>query len=168
MNDFHEQLKEASDPKHDVFFRSAYDTFFGNVSFMSGTFDDIGLQRKGYDRLVILSNEKKYIIDEKIRKIPSAMYNDILLEYESSPGNVGWIEKDLSVDYIAYAFTDHVYMLNWVELKRLWRHLGKIWIKQLHIVEAQNPNYVTKSVAVPIDKMKEYLGAIISVKIEKL
>jgi hypothetical protein len=119
-------------------------------------------QRAGIDRFVDLSDGTSLKIDEKVR---TKDYPDILLERWSSRESrtPGWIQKDLSCDFIAYAFipTETCYLLPFQVLRRVWREQGREWIAKAEqkdkdkrhgfaVVEAENPTYTTESITVPI------------------
>lgn len=120
---------------------------------------DTESQRQGIDRIVLLANGRVLKIDEKKRR---QEYNDILLEYISvdKTGAPGWIEKDLTIDYLAYAFmqSQRVYLFDWCLLRRVWLKHKKEWIEQYNIPPAQNSGYCTLSVAVPITKLLKLIS----------
>jgi len=101
----------------------------------------------------------------RLAKVRAKDWPDFFLEYWSAyygPGlaNVpGWIAKDLTCDFIAYAFIPSAtcYLLPFQALRRAWGINRKAWVRLHPRVEARNRAYVTVSVAVPIDVV---LGAI--------
>lgn len=115
-------------------------------------------QLAGIDREVLLKNGKVITIDEKVRR---ENWNDFLLEYWSDKERevLGWICKPLQCDYLAYAFlpSKRCYLLPFDLLQRAWKKNAKAWHEQAKsnrgykVVEANNPNYTTVSLAVPID-----------------
>jgi hypothetical protein len=109
-------------------------------------------QMLGIDRAVSLSSGKTIYIDEKKRR---KNYSDILIEYISNDGRntPGWIEKDLMIDYLAYAFMPdkRVYLFDWLMLRRAWKHYSELWKSKYYIAKANNGYYKTISVAVPIE-----------------
>jgi len=166
FNDFKQDLEYST--KHDKFWKEIYMSFFPSMAEMSSIVTDIELQKKGIDRVLTLENGKRILIDEKMRR---SIYTDILLEYKSNSNkdeNDGWINKNLEINYIAYAFMpiQTVYMLDWNMLKRTWLKYGGEWYKKakakqdgLCFVSADNELYNTLSIAIPIyillDKMIE-------------
>lgn len=124
-------------------------------------------QYAGIDRWVCLSSGAVLRIDEKKR---GQEYTDILLEFVSrdTDNEPGWIEKDLQIDYLAYAFigSRRCYLFPWQLLRRVWKAFGEDW-KQLgyskadgfSYVEAKNPGYLTFSVAVPIPTLLQKIRA---------
>jgi hypothetical protein len=150
-HDFDERLQWSETQSDEPFWDAVYRKAFPNlVNHMLGS-GDTESQRKGIDRVILLANGKTLYIDEKKR---GKMYDDILLEFLSvdTKGTAGWIEKDLQIDYLAYAFMPNrrVYLLDWQMLRRAWIKNGEDWKKRFRIVKAQNKNYTTHSVAVPI------------------
>ena len=109
-------------------------------------------QHMGIDRVISLKTGKTIYVDEKIRK---KYYGDIALEYKHVFNNgsqkVGWIEKDLLIDYLAYAVLPikKVALFDWQILKRAWLENRESWLNKYKIVKAQNNNYVSYSCAIP-------------------
>ncbi len=132
-------------------------------------------QKQGVDRVVYLSNGHTYHIDEKTRR---RVWPDILLEYVSNDttGALGWMEKELSLDYLAYAFlpTKKVYFFPWPMLRRAWNFHKDEWIdlakshdnNGYRIVAADNPGYTTWSVAVPIKTLREKVHTATIIQLE--
>jgi len=106
----------------------------------------------GIDRLILLSSGQVLRIDEKKR---ATDYDDILLEYLSNDvtGAPGWIEKNLYIDYLAYAFSVKriCYLLPWLMLRKAWIENGEIWRQRYRPIIAHNETYSTHSIAVPIN-----------------
>jgi hypothetical protein len=122
---------------------------------MLGSGDTLS-QRQGVDRVILLANSKILLIDEKKRR---EEYPDILLEYISvdTTGAPGWMEKDLIIDYLAYAFmkSQRVHLFPWPMLRRAWCRYKDEWIDTYPIIKAQNYGYKTISVAVPTDVLRK-------------
>lgn len=149
-HDFKEQLAYSEEASEEVFWDAIYHKAFPNMinhMLVSGNHDS---QRQGIDRVVFLSNSRTLYIDEKKRRKD---YPDILLEYIScdTTNAPGWIEKDLSIDYLAYAFmpSQRVYLLDWLMLRRAWARYGEEWKATFPSISAQNVGYKTLSVPVP-------------------
>lgn len=115
-------------------------------------------QRGGIDRVITLKSGKTLTIDEKVR---AKSYGDIALEQWSDleRQKPGWMQKDLACDFIAYAFIpdSRCYLLPFPTLRRAWLENGKQWLAWAkageggyRIIDAKNPSYITRSVAVPI------------------
>jgi len=156
------------------FWDKVYKIYFGDDVVISKTITDLVLQKKGVDRVLTLKNGKKYLIDEKVR---FSDYEDILLEFLSAKefNTLGWIEKDLSIDYILYAFDKKqvCYVLDYITLKRVWKYYGEIWKKKYFIVNAKNKSknggiYTTVSVAVPINVLIDVMKNATKIDLKKI
>lgn len=157
VHDFEEQLEWSEAASYEPFWQTVYKKAFPNmINHMVCSGDTYG-QRMGVDRVIYLSNNTTISIDEKKRR---EVYPDVLLEYISvdTTGAPGWIEKDLAIDYLAYAFvpTKQCYLYPWLLLRRAWIHYKEEWLDNgrrkrhgFRLVTAQNPGYQTHSVAVP-------------------
>lgn len=112
---------------------------------------DLVRQKQGIDRVLYLGNGNVLYIDEKKR---GKVYPDILLEYISvdSTGAPGWIEKDLTMDYLAYAFVPAklCYLFPWPMLRRAWLQYRNSWKQAYKPVIARNATYSTYSLPVPL------------------
>lgn len=152
IHDFNERLAWSERGGEEPFWDAVYRKAFPHLLNHMRCTGESQAQRMGIDRLILLSNGKTLYIDEKKRE---RVYNDILLEYLSvdRTGAPGWMEKDLSIDYLAYAFmpTKVCYLFPWDMLRRAWRAYGETW-KATYIphVKGANNGYTTWSVAVPI------------------
>jgi len=135
-------------------YRQAFRGFAG----MYDVRQDGWAQRAGIDRVIVLRSGKTLWVDEKVR---TEDYNDFLLERWSDRERrrPGWIQKELACDYIAYAFVPSArcFLLPFLPLQRAWRLHGPDWIRRAgraergyRLVQAENPGYVTESIAVPI------------------
>lgn len=156
INDFNECLEVAENGKQEPFWKDVYKKAFPNMTnHMRGQQKYCLSQSNGVDRIIYLENGKTITIDEKIR---TKVYSDILLEYISNDktNSPGWMEKELTIDYLAYAFLPikTAYLFDWVFLKRAWNHYKETWIKKYPKSNALNKGYSTINVAVPIDVLK--------------
>lgn len=154
INDFHKQLKFSEQASHEPFWQAIYEKAFPDmVNNMVCTGKNQG-QFLGIDRVVQLKSGKTLYIDEKKR---TGEWDDILLEYISNDqtGSLGWIEKDLLIDYLAYAFilSKRCYIYPWEILRRAWIYYKDDWLKHYKIPPAKNKHYSTLSVAIPIKKL---------------
>jgi hypothetical protein len=151
-HDFKERLAFSEQAGHEPFWDAVYRKAFPNMVNHMPCPGDHESQRQGIDRLILLNNGATLKIDEKKREKDRP---DILLEYLSNDvtNAPGWIEKNLAIDYIAYAFmpSKRVYMLPWHFLKAAWQKNKAEWLKQYKIPPAQNNGYRTHCVAVPIN-----------------
>src|SRR5690606_25568590 len=100
----------------------------------------------------------------------SQVYDDILLEYLSNDHTnaPGWIEKDLQIDYLAYAFMPikKVYLYPWQQLRLAWKRNGAYWKRRYRNVQAQNYGYSTWSIAVPITVLNQAVSEALIVNLE--
>lgn len=156
VHDFKERLAfseaASTEPFWDAVYRKAFPDLVNHMQ-TTGATDS---QRSGIDRVLHLRNGRTIYIDEKKRE---QEYPDILLEFVSvdTTGAPGWIEKDLAIDYLAYAFmpTHRCYLFPWLMLRRAWLHHRDEWKREYRIVVAQNKGYKTLSVAIPISVLRK-------------
>ena len=155
LNDFRADLRFSIEASDEPFWDAVYRKAFPNMLSHMATVGKSQAQLLGIDRVIILASGKTLYIDEKKRR---EVYTDVLLEFISvdTSGAPGWIEKDLQIDYLAYAFmpSKRVYLFPWEMLRRAWRQWGDKWKREHQIVKAQNNGYKTHSVAVPIEKLR--------------
>lgn len=154
VHSFEESLNKAENQANDLLWKQVYKKAFPNMVNCMPLRKDCEMQRMGVDRVITLDNSRTLYIDEKIR---FKNYPDILLEFISvdTTGAVGWMEKPLAIDYLAYMFFEakKVYMIDWRMLKRVWKYYGERWKKKYTSVVADNGTYKTHSIAVPIDDL---------------
>lgn len=162
FNDFDDSLKISDSEEIEKILKEVYLKYFPNmVGMIKNESKKSNSQEKGVDRIIYLDNLKTITIDEKIRKDD---YADFLLEYVSNDytGAVGWIEKDLSIDYILYVIlsTKKAFLLDWRILKITWDFNKVEWKKKYGTITAGNAyfngynynngyNYTTISIAIP-------------------
>ncbi len=165
MNNFQDQLAYSEQASDEGFWDKVYKKAFPDMAFsVLNTAGKSMSQNLGIDRIIHLKSGKTLYIDEKKRK---AKWNDILLEYKSNSNkdiNDGWMNKQLHIDYLAYAFmsTKEVYLFDWQTLRRVWLENGKEWAKAYTRKEADNGYYKTYSLPIPINVlMKEMNNAIV-------
>lgn len=165
IHDFQERLAWSAKAGDEPFWNAVYRKAFPNMVNHVACPGDTASQRMGIDRVVILSNGKMISIDEKKREKD---YGDILLEYISvdTTNAPGWIAKDLSIDYLAYAIipSKKCYLFPWPLLRRVWLRFGQEWIaygKQQRdgftTISAANKGYKTLSVSVPLKVLQRQL-----------
>ena len=158
-HDFRERLafseSASAEPFWDAVYRKAFPSLVNHMQTTGATTS----QRMGIDRVLHLSNGQTITVDEKKRE---REYSDILLEYISNDktGAPGWIEKDLAIDYLAYAFmpTQRCYLYPWHMLRRAWIHFSPEWKQLYRPVAAQNAGYTTWSLPVPIPILRSAVG----------
>lgn len=152
------ELAYGNNAGDDAFWEAVYREAFPTFRDMMAHPDDMARQRVGIDRTVRLQNGQLIRIDEKKRR---EVRDDVLLEYVSNSvtGAPGWIEKDLSIEYMAYAFmpTRQCYLFCWPQLQRAWRKEAVGWKDRaaagyggFSLVTAHNAGYDTHSLAVPL------------------
>jgi hypothetical protein len=157
-HDFQEQLAYSHAASAEPFWDKVYHKAFPDMVMSITNKVDGPAQRAGIDRYVQLINGSFIRIDEKKR---TKVYNDILLEYISNDrtGAPGWIEKQLKIDYIAYAFMpiQRVYLYPWLMLRRVWLHYRDEWFGKYKPVPAHNPGYITWSLPIPIKVLQQVM-----------
>lgn len=155
VHDFKNDLAYSEAASDESFWDAIYKKAFPNMVNHMLCSGNTQSQRMGIDRLILLSNGRTLSIDEKKRR---EEYQDILLEYISvdTTGAPGWIEKDLTIDYLAYAFmkSKRVYLFDWLALRRAWQHYKDTWKRIYPTIQAQNNGYKTLSIAVPIETVR--------------
>ena len=154
VHDFNERLRFSEQAGHEDFWESVYRKAFPNMVNHMPCPGDTASQRMGIDRVLLLANGQTIRIDEKKRE---REYNDILLEYISVDTNntPGWIEKDLAIDYLAYAFiqSKRCYLFPWHILRKAWIENKTRWMQAYKHVVAKNSTYKTLSLAIPINTL---------------
>ena len=155
VHDFASELAYSEQASEEDFWMKVYAKAFPSLSGQISNPNNNEAQRRGIDRVLLLNNGRVLCIDEKKRR---EVWNDILLEYISADTtrSPGWIEKDLAIDYLAYAFmpTQRCYLYDWLMLRRAWLHFGGQWKKEYRHVQARNQGYTTHAVAVPIPVLR--------------
>jgi hypothetical protein len=160
VHGFREKLAWSEAQRDEPFWDAVYRKAFPNIVNHMPAPGDVASQRMGIDRVVLLANGKTLYIDEKKR---GKEYGDILLEYVSvdRTGAPGWIEKDMSIDFLAYAFipTGRCYLFSWPLLRRAWELNGDGWKERYSPpIRARNRDYDTLSVAVPIPVLQRAIA----------
>lgn len=159
QHNFADSLAKSHEQEDAAWWSVVYGRAFPNFLTMTSVRQDGWAQRAGIDRVIVLKSGKAVTVDEKVR---SRDFGDIALERWSDRDKKkpGWIQKDLACDFIAYAFvpSERCYLFPFLTLRRAWQLEGKNWIELAEeksggfsVVNAQNPGYVTESIAVPVD-----------------
>lgn len=171
---FSESLKD--EPLWDRVYREAFPDLINHMP-CQGKCD---AQYKGIDRMIVLSSGQELRIDEKKRR---QNFADIALEfknvYPDGSEKPGWMDKNLTIDYLAYAFMPEddskkvVYLLDWRMLKRVWFYYRAKWLSKYFIAKAANPRkgplkYTTHSVCVPIEVLLQKVSAASIIKIQEV
>ena len=134
-------------------------------------------QHLGIDRIIYLKSGKILAVDEKKRRPKKDKdgnyleYDDFCLEFkhEGEKYNApGWIEKDLQIDYLAYAFlpSKRCFILPWQQLRKTWLKNNKNWFnKPYFISKSLNDGYWTYGLCVPIHVVLESIIESMIIKI---
>lgn len=169
VHDFKEELNYSEKASDELFWFEVYKKAFPNMVNCMPCNGNTQSQRMGIDRAIFLANGKTLYIDEKKRR---KTYRDILLEYISSDTTnaLGWIEKDLSIDYLAYAFMDTrtVHLYPWNLLRRAWILHREEWIRIYRIPPARNYGYNTLNVAIPPNILKSAITEAITIELDPI
>jgi hypothetical protein len=177
VHDFTERLAWSESLADEPFWNAAYRQFFPSMVNCMQASGDYPSQRMGVDRLVYLNNDRMVRVDEKKREKD---YQDIALEFTHTIGKShtskparnpqGWMEKNLVIDYIAYAFmpSKRVYFLDWLILRRTWNENKVAWKSKYFISTASNirGSYFSHSVCVPIDILMKSMGESSSITVQ--
>lgn len=132
-----------------------YRKAFPNMATLVDVRPDGWAQRGGIDRQIVLTDGTVIKVDEKVRR---EAYDDFALEYWSDVDRQtpGWICKDLTCDFIAYAFvpTQTCYLLPFQLLRRCFRENWPEWkLKykpRTSHNETEGRKWTTKFIPVPI------------------
>lgn len=156
IHDFHKDLAASQALADEPWWEQMYRKAFPSLLLMSPVLPDGWAQRAGIDRVLTLDSGKILCIDEKVRYQD---YGDILLEVWSNEekGMLGWMEKELATDYIAYVVkpSRKCYMLPYRLLRDTWQRYRNEWWQSCEIKRAKNKNYTTVSVAVPVETLQK-------------
>ena len=157
--DFMERRNWGDSDTDDPFWDGVYRKAFPNLVNHMATVGDHASQRMGIDRIILLANGRTVYIDEKKRE---KEYGDILLEYISvdTTGAPGWIEKDLAIDYLAYAFINsgRCYLFSWPLLRQAWAVYGERWKAAYSPVCGANRGYKSYSLPIPIPTLQRAIA----------
>lgn len=169
-HDFHEQLAYSQEVSAEGFWDAVYRAAYPDLLCHMATNADSQAQRLGIDRVLFFRSGLARNVDEKKRR---TTYDppDFLLEYVSNDktGAKGWVEKDLQIDVLAYAFMDSrtVYLLHWTDIRRVWSHFREKWIATAegggdenisNVKHARNEGYDTLSLTVEREYFLGLLG----------
>jgi hypothetical protein len=172
-NKFSDSYELAEGGKCEPFWDNVYKKAFPNMTnHMRGRKELCNSQIFGVDRIIYLENGKTITLDEKVRK---ETWNDVALEFISNDkkNTPGWMEKDLAIDYLAYAFLplQTAYLFDWRMLKRAWVNYREKWKSEYFIAKANNYGsnneylYTTHSVCVPIKILAQACSTAIIIKL---
>lgn len=155
VHSFTEQLEFSHQQEEMGFWEKVYRKGIPGFASMVSVRKDGWAQRGGIDRVVMTHHGRQYLIDEKVRR---KVYSDIFLERWSDIDRKmpGWIQKDLAIDYLAYAFLPNqtCYLLPFLSLRRAWLTHGRQWIdeypEKIAYNEQDNRKWRTSNIPVPI------------------
>jgi hypothetical protein len=155
QHDFRASLAKSEEVARASWWETVYRQAFPDFERMSAPVIDLAQQRLGIDRVITLLSGREIYVDEKVR---GRTRQDIVFEKWSSVEHKrpGWIEKPLSCDYIAYAFTDSevCYVIPYQGMKRIWRAHEQEWTQRYgrsyKLQTSQNNGYTTAWLAVPL------------------
>ena len=152
VNDFQTDLAYSQSTEHQPRWERFYRAAFGDIRSIGGYNDSLDTQRKGVDRVITLRNGNTVSIEEKVRR---QEHPDVLLEILSDVerGSLGWMEKLLLCDYIAYVWEAYGQglLLPYQPLQQVWQENKGDWRREYGTVDAPNKGYITRNVPVPID-----------------
>lgn len=166
IHDFRTSLAWSEAQSCEPFWDTVYRKAFPNLVNHMPCLGDTQSQRMGVDRVIHLSNGHTLHVDEKKRR---EAYDDILLEYAHTNGKPGWMEKDLRIDYLAYAFmpTKQCYLFPWPLLRRAWLQFRDEWKGKHPTIKGKNQTYITLSVAVPIPVLRSAISTAAIIDVSK-
>lgn len=160
MNNFHEDLQFSHSAEDLEIWGTIYAKAFPGLQTFTNSRQDGELQRHGIDRTLILQSGKAIYIDEKVRRKD---YGDILLEYVSNDtkNTLGWCEKPLFCDYIAYAIlpVKICYLLPVEPLQTAWGQNKIEWLERYGVKTAKNKGYNTLNCPLPVNVLFKSIGA---------
>lgn len=155
----------AAAGEHDThpFWADLYGRFFADYASHSVVTDKIA-QKAGIDHRVLLDGGGEVLIDCKCRCTSKRWHDDILVEVWSDRDRrvPGWSRKPLRCHYVAYGWPQFEvgFMVPFHALRRAYERNKDEWAalcadasSGLRIVDANNGRYVTRSVAVPLNRL---------------
>jgi hypothetical protein len=102
----------------------------------------IEAQKRGHDREVHLPHGKVSLLDAKIRR---TNYDDILIEFRHSDGQLGWIEENLTCDWILWIFPNHkTVRLPFYDLQQAWFKNRDKWLKRAESSKKEDSGYAIR------------------------
>lgn len=176
VNDFQNSLEKGNNEIHRPFLEAVYQRAFYNFDWCKWSKNgNTPAQKTGCDVVIYLTNDRVNRVDEKLRY--RKVYTDIALEHVSNNcyQSPGWIEKDLGIDYLNYAFVEikRAYLFPWQQLKQVWLNNREDWLmlaqkrqQGFEIVRAPNDSYFTLSCAVPTDLLIEKIKGAMMISID--
>lgn len=150
VHSFPDSLELSKLLEKEPWWEELYKIYFPNFSVMANVPEPGWAQIGGVDRVITLRSSKRVIIEEKVRHKD---YGDFFLETWSDKKNkkLGWIEKDLACDFIAYVILPKktCYLLPYLLLRKVWIKNKEFWIKKFKETPSKNEGYTTIGCCVP-------------------
>jgi len=114
------------------------------------------LQKQGVDKIALLKNGNKLLIEEKFR---FNSYNDIFIETHSSENTQGWINKKTKTDILVYYIIpeEKVYVFDYRLLKRKFEKWNREWLVRYGYTYSNNKGYTSKGICIPVEILKNHL-----------
>jgi len=170
---FRDDLAYSELQEDEPFWEQVYRRAFPYFVAMMATPGKTQAQQNGMDRVIALADDRLVRIDEKKLK---HNYDQFCLEYISNDRTKtpGWIEKPLTVHFIAYAFmpSRRVYLLPWNLLRHAWLANRQTWKDRAArnepgylTLKTPNHGYNTISVCVPISEVYRAIAAVAQAQI---
>jgi len=165
MNSFQQDLDFSHKCEDAPCWQEIYSKAFPDMQKILSHKADGNHQRNGIDRSIIMTNSKQILVDEKARRIKDT--GDIMLEYVSNDRTktLGWAEKALLADYIAYAFipSGTAYLFPVLQLQSAWAKNKEKWINEYGTKIARNESYNTLNCPVKTNVLFAAIGAMLRV-----
>jgi hypothetical protein len=168
VHDFATDMEWADGQTEQDYWERVYRYWFPDFLTRQTVASGVG-QRQGRDTVVLLSNGESLKVQEKVRRRRDT--GDILLEYEhrypSGYQKPGWVDADSLYDYLAYVFVPSAvgYLFPFQSLRAAWLRYRDGWLESgkasrdgFRLCPAQNPGYVTWSLAVPTLRLYRAVG----------
>jgi len=150
-SNFATDLEFSLDSRSDIALNNLYYEAFPHLEKIR-IVEDLTMQKRGIDKILILKSGKEILIDEKKRR---KNYPDILIEEYSDfdRRKVGWMGRGKYTDYIVYVVmpTMKVYFLPFLLLQKAWLKHYEEWLAEYGRKFAENKNYTTSNIPIPTE-----------------
>jgi len=154
-NDFATDLQFSLDSRDDKSLNELYHKAFPHLKKII-IVDDLKMQKRGIDKILIMASGKEILVDEKKRRKD---YGDILLEEYSNfeKKEWGWLNRSKYTDYIVYVIvpSKKVYFLPFLLLQKAWLKNYPDWLKAYGQEFAKNQFYTTSNIPIPTTVLLE-------------
>ncbi len=120
---------------------------------------DTKSQKLGIDHRVTMEGGAVALVDIKCRCTSKTYHDDFLVEVWSDVAGrrLGWSRKKSHCQYIAYVWPQYEFgvLIPFQLLRTTYERHKHAWKRDgLRVVDAQNRSYVTRNVAVPLERFK--------------